>query len=202
MAYFKASADRYRAKNKLKLNQTQRENYKLQKVKAYENRLDSDLTTPTTCSRCNETKLLSEFTKSTSYVSGYASWCRVCNSIRNGSGEALIRRMYANAKDRAKNKDVPFTITTKHLLDIGMPDTCPVLGIRLDWVYDGSKKYTFEDKDNRPSLDRIVPAKGYVPGNIMFISWKANRLKNNASISDIEAILSYMRQYACTENEI
>lgn len=40
-------------------------------------------------------------------------------------------------------------------------------------------------KDNSPSLDKIVPSKGYVVGNIQVISYKANRLKGDCSLEDL-----------------
>ena len=40
-----------------------------------------------------------------------------------------------------------------------------------------------------PSLDRIIPSLGYVKGNIRVISFRANTLKNNATLSELELIL-------------
>ena len=34
---------------------------------------------------------------------------------------------------------------------------------------------------NSPSLDRLIPEKGYTKSNVQFISFKANRIKNNGS---------------------
>ena len=59
--------------------------------------------------------------------------------------------------------------------DIVIPLRCPILDIEII----RNKK---EDlKDNSPSLDRIDNAKGYVKGNIMVVSNKANTMKSNAS---------------------
>lgn len=43
-----------------------------------------------------------------------------------------------------------------------------------------------------PSLDRIKPELGYVKGNIRVISFKANSIKNDASIEELRQILQYM----------
>jgi len=88
--------------------------------------------------------------------------------------------MFHDAKSRAKQRDLPFTITMD---DIIVPEVCPVLGIPL--LSEGSR-------ENRPSLDRKVPEKGYVPSNICVISFRANRIKSNATPTEIRSILSYM----------
>lgn len=43
-----------------------------------------------------------------------------------------------------------------------------------------------------PSLDRIVPERGYVRGNVEVISWEANRLKNSATLEQLEALVDYL----------
>jgi len=59
-------------------------------------------------------------------------------------------------------------------LDEIYPKKCPVFGERL---VVGTKKH----HDMSPSVDKIIPEKGYVRGNIQIISYLANRMKNNAS---------------------
>ena len=104
----------------------------------------------------------------------------------NHPDKALICQMRNNAKIRAKAKGLPFTITTK---DIVIPDVCPVLGVPLtrpDGTSRGPGPYT-------PSLDRIVPELGYVPGNVRVISYRANRIRNDATIEELEAVLRYTK---------
>jgi hypothetical protein len=50
----------------------------------------------------------------------------------------------------------------------------------------------FENKNNVPTLDRIDSTKGYIKENIQVISFKANRLKNNATVDELKSILKYM----------
>lgn len=83
--------------------------------------------------------------------------------------------MLIAARTRAKQKGLPFTITDK---DVVMPEFCPILGIPL---FRGKGGHTF----NSPSLDRIVPELGYVPGNVHVISRKANTMKSNASLQEL-----------------
>ncbi len=91
--------------------------------------------------------------------------------------------MYHNAKLRAKRKGLEFSID---LTDVVVPKTCPVLGLPL-FRSDGGMQ------DNSPTLDRIRINQGYIKGNIMVISWRANRIKADAKIWEVEKILEYMR---------
>ncbi|MDA7477173.1 hypothetical protein N8992_05430 [Candidatus Pelagibacter ubique] len=48
-----------------------------------------------------------------------------------------------------------------------------------------------KSKNLSPSLDRIVPKKGYIPGNLVIVSDIVNRLKSDASLEDMEKILKF-----------
>ena len=91
----------------------------------------------------------------------------------------IISELYNHAKQRAKDKNLEFNITKN---DILIPELCPVFG----------SKISFNEKQNCPTLDRIDSTKGYTKNNIMVISFRANRLKNNGSIDDFKKIISYM----------
>lgn len=47
--------------------------------------------------------------------------------------------------------------------------------------------------DASPTLDRVNPAWGYVPGNIAVISYAANRAKGAMSANDLSKIADWMR---------
>jgi hypothetical protein len=78
-----------------------------------------------------------------------------------------------NCRSRSKRKgrEREFNLT---LEDIIIPEKCPVLGIPLH--YDGNY-----NNDSCPSIDRIDSSKGYIKGNVVIVSWRANRLKNNGT---------------------
>ena len=48
--------------------------------------------------------------------------------------------------------------------------------------------------DASPSVDRIRGELGYVRGNICVISWRANKLKADATAEELEAIAAYIRK--------
>jgi hypothetical protein len=95
--------------------------------------------------------------------------------------EALLVR---SARSRAKLRGVSCTITKEH---IRIPDVCPVLGIPL-------VKASGNASDISPTIDRVIPALGYVPGNVRVISYRANRLKCDSTLEEMELVLADLRK--------
>jgi hypothetical protein len=93
--------------------------------------------------------------------------------------------MFWTAKGRATKKHFEFNIDAK---DIIIPEFCPVLGIRLETKRNKATRFT-----SSPSLDRIDSTKGYVKGNVRVISARANCLKNNATIEELERVLADLK---------
>lgn len=106
---------------------------------------------------------------------------RARNKLRKNNPEHLI---WMETKKRAKKRGIPFDIEIE---DIIIPEICPILGIELSFgigkVHDAS-----------PSLDRIVPERGYVKGNCFIISSKANRMKQENTLETLEKIISYIKE--------
>ncbi len=103
-----------------------------------------------------------------------------------GTRKADDRRykMFHNAQHRAKKKGIPFTITID---DIIIPERCPLLNIEL---------VSSSDKNDprNPSLDQIVPGKGYTPDNIQVISYRANVLKWDASLQELQTLVENLQK--------
>jgi len=102
-----------------------------------------------------------------------------------------IGRFFQEAKSRAQNKNVPFTITLKYLREVA-GDHCPVFGHKFVWGR--SKLGKGKTTGDSPSLDRIVPELGYVPGNVVFISHNANRIKNDATEKELYAVADWLHE--------
>ena len=92
--------------------------------------------------------------------------------------EARIVNM---CKKVAKDKNLPFNLVKE---DIIIPDYCPILGIKL--IAGKGKR-----SGNSPSIDRIIPEKGYTKGNIIIISWRANRIKCDATFIELKLISDF-----------
>jgi hypothetical protein len=97
----------------------------------------------------------------------------------------VIYDMLRTAERRANRLALPFNITAQ---DITIPKTCPVLGLNL---YKGSKV----SGDNSPTLDRILPTLGYVRGNVMVISGRANRIKSDANWWELQTVANFYNKY-------
>ena len=113
-----------------------------------------------------------------------------CEALREEGGGVLLtnvkRTMLNSARSRAKKKGIPFNLSID---DIDLPDTCPVLGIPL--VLGGG----FGQRDSSPSLDRVVPAMGYVKGNVIVTSFRANRIKNDATCAELRQVSEFYAQH-------
>lgn len=91
----------------------------------------------------------------------------------------------------AKTKGIPFGFPSVHAFATHCkaiaPAVCPILGIAL--TQRGTNKF------NSPSIDRIDPTLGYVPGNIQIISFKANAMKHNATADELKAFAKWINQH-------
>lgn len=72
--------------------------------------------------------------------------------------------------------------------DLTFPTHCPVLGIQLDY-------FTHERQENSVSFDRIDPTKGYIKGNVVVMSWRANRIKNDGTAEEHQKIADFLNQF-------
>ena len=139
------------------------------------------------CKSCNKILQFSEFHKHKECLFGVNNICKACrlpSTKKNYWEKPLERVMYDRAKSRAKKQNIVFDLDPK---DIFIPELCPVLGIPL---FRGDGVIS----DNTPSLDKIIPSKGYVKENIIVISYKANRIKSDANYEDIQKVADWLKQ--------
>jgi len=97
--------------------------------------------------------------------------CRKCKAEKFQESDPRSKLIWPAAK-RAKEKGIDFKITIE---DIVIPSYCPLLGIPL-------KRGAGKATANSPSLDRINNQYGYIKGNVMVISRKANSMKQDLPI--------------------
>lgn len=106
---------------------------------------------------------------------------------RRNANQPREVKVLSQLRWRARQRSVPCTLTVqdvKHLLEKTV--VCPVLGLEL-------KHAPLKRTDASPSIDRVKPDGGYTLENVAVISWRANKLKNNASLAELQAIVAWMK---------
>lgn len=97
---------------------------------------------------------------------------------------AACREKFRRKKSNAIHAGHEWTIQFGH---IEWVKECPILGLTLDYFAETTQ-------ENSPSFDRLDPNKGYVPGNVQIVSWRANRIKNDGTSEEHERIAQYIRE--------
>jgi hypothetical protein len=140
------------------------------------------------CSKCLATKLHTEFRKQyRKSVAFPRAWCITCDnaahkqSTRN-TPEKKLAWALRNIKYKCFKANMPFGIKIEDFLPI--PMTCPALGTPMNYN---------DGREAQPTFDKKIPALGYVPGNVQLISHRANRIKNDATLAELESIVAWMK---------
>jgi hypothetical protein len=159
------------------------------------------------CSKCKEVKGLDQFNTGNK-KNGKSSFCKTCDSKRGkeyynlpenkkrfNELEYARRRanpektILRNIKNRANRSGIEFNLTIE---DCNIPEICPVLGIPIS--YGVPKEGNGKISDNSASVDRVDNTKGYIKGNVRIISYRANHIKTDATLQELEAIVKYIKE--------
>ena len=159
------------------------------------------------CTKCYINKELDDFHNMKVNKDGKSHWCKTCKKeydkiyrqsdkiqslykskyYRDTKKEYqryrfetdFRRQLLIQAKARAKKNNLSFDIEIE---DIIVPEICPILEIKLERKPYGERG---SFRPNSPSLDKIIPELGYIKGNIIVISMKANIMKCNATQEEL-----------------
>lgn len=93
----------------------------------------------------------------------------------------------SRAKTRARGCGVPYDLDADYLQSI-WTGFCPVFGCEI-FLFDRDRS-----DELAAELDRIVPALGYVKGNVAFLSRRANRLKNNVTSKELLQLYNWLKE--------
>ena len=166
------------------------------------------------CPKCGKDLLLEDYNKGNGKY-GRRSICRSCEHLIQNTPEKRVRRknlqllkrqdseyilernekdkirkhtnlqsikkgLVVTARSRAKKNNIEFNIDSN---DFELPEYCPLLSIKLSSNFNMAQ-------DNSYSLDRIDSTKGYVKENVWVISRRANAIKNNATLQELELLVT------------
>jgi len=147
------------------------------------------------CRDCGETKPASAFYANRQNRDGLGSYCKPCAKVRSYANQArdpeatkeTKRRRWAQfalanpeavklreLMQRSVSKSLPEPSLTVEDLRALRDDACPCCG----------HGYTPE---NRASIDRLEPAKGYMRGNVAYICERCNLLKGTRTALELAA---------------
>ena len=133
------------------------------------------------CSGCKETKNIGDFYRSRNSTMSKCKPCynlhqRELRKIRKSEDPVYLR--YQSVVRRCYGKGitpVPKVTTMRKLWD----GKCAI----------SKEEISLDDAH----LDRKDPTKGYSCGNIHWVSARINRIKNNATIEELETILKWLK---------
>tara|TARA_R110000822_G_scaffold68799_1_gene167469 strand:- start:12 stop:491 length:480 start_codon:yes stop_codon:yes gene_type:complete len=117
---------------------------------------------------------------------------QVLSSLDIPTSSRTRKRMYLNdpkmqwLNRMLSYKKVPRQLRQEFLEEIDLPDTCPVLGSPLDYTANKGTR-----SDNSPSIDQVIAGGGYSLDNILVISWRANRIKNDSTVAELKKITDF-----------
>ena len=104
----------------------------------------------------------------------------------------FLRHVIYAKRAECKQQSWAFDLDEEYLKSI-VTDRCPITNVTLKYEY-GKRSLIGE---NKATLDRIIPTKGYVKGNVAWISFGANTLKGGNTIETLTAITKYLTEHSC-----
>lgn len=102
-----------------------------------------------------------------------------------------FKLLWSNLKQSAKQRNIEFNLKPVDIDTIGIPLTCPILGFPIFF-------HKNKVEDDSISFDRIDSTKGYSVDNLIVISYRANRLKSNATTLELKLIAEFYEKFIIT----
>ena len=104
------------------------------------------------------------------------------------ASDAFFSAKYNGLRRRAKEKNLDFNLDRQFLKSIYPKDNeCPALGIEFQLGSEGGRATS-------PSVDRIDNSKGYIKGNIVWVSSLANMIMTSATPQQVLDVAYFFKQ--------
>lgn len=144
------------------------------------------------CQCCNLELDLNEFPVRKDRSGRRRPYCKKCVNNENRSRYLYYKKSNPfklktnRMKIKSKRDKVPFDLTPEYLESI-WTGVCPVSGIKISLTTD-------KRSENTAELDRFVPEKGYVQGNVNFLSRRINRIKSDITLEEVKKLSQWMEK--------
>jgi hypothetical protein len=113
--------------------------------------------------------------------------------------------LLAGLKDRSRRRGYESDLEISDIPEI--PESCPVLGTRLSLHRNNHGKGKGRGRnrqDASPSIDRFnsnLPYLKKYKDNLCIISWRANKLKSDASLVEMKKVVEYLENWGTQQSE-
>jgi len=110
------------------------------------------------------------------------------NSGNRGDHLSPFRWHFRNSKRRSDKRKIDFDLTLEYLKELWerQDGVCPYTGWNLKQMSNTAHSNQLERTPDRASLDRIDSSKGYIKGNVQFVSLIAQHAKHTFSNNDLK----------------
>ena len=115
-------------------------------------------------------------------------WQKTWEAYQRKRIQAIQQNKPKYCRDRGLDIDITGTDGLDYLVSIFPKDyICPALGIKMKWN-------DSPHVGDSPSLDRLDPTKGYVKGNLAWISERANTMKHDANLAELKSLTQWLKK--------
>jgi len=171
------------------------------------------------CSKCGQTKPISGFSPHKSGIGdGYHGWCKVCRSeaewFRRNNPRLIeahknkyernhayrARTVLRNVSKRCRREGIAFDLDDEWLVARLAAGVCEVTGLRFDMSLASHGKSKVRRNPMTPSIDRIIPADGYVKTNCRVVVYALNAAMSEWGLETFLPIAEAIRGSALTSS--
>lgn len=148
------------------------------------------------CNTCGEEKEESCFVLRKERSNKYRNICKLCYSARQRQNYYKRKKenpfifKHDKLSMSAKNRGIPYDLTPEFLKFI-WTGICPISGEEIFLTTSSAERID----ENAAELDRFDPVKGYIKGNVTWISRKYNRKKLDSNLEELDKLVSWMRTH-------
>lgn len=141
------------------------------------------------CNKCNLTLPLENYQMNkradgSSYRFGYCYQCRIRqnNKNLNSDPKKILKDIYRRLVVRCKKQNISINIDFDYLLDLFDKQSmkCFYSNINMELIRGGGYNA------HSLTIDKVIPERGYIRGNIVLCTKRYNTVKNNLSLEEIK----------------